>query len=423
MLREGGLVDNRKEGAHALGNFLTYAQTCWDSWDERPFSSVDSLVLSWLAYYRLPADWRAVATWEGVDVRDLLRLECRESMTGGLWDPEGSWNLLVAVCANPRYRGLRVCGYRTEFDAAAEEQFAAVTFCLPDGNIYVAYRGTDSTMVGWKEDFNMSFRCPVPAQTTATSYLESVTAALDGPLMCGGHSKGGNLAVYAASMCDPAVRERLVRVYSHDGPGFNETFLGGAEYQALSATGKIDKTLPRSSIIGMIFEHQEDYAVVESCDFGLLQHNPFSWVVPHGEADFAYCEGLSAGARYMDDALAAWVAGVTPAERGRFIDELFELLSVTGAERFSDITADWQQNVPKILSALAEVDSDTRRFLIDTLAAFARCALTPKLPELSSLIETLRASLSLERFDGIPALRDKVAAALSERDFGSNKAL
>ena len=121
--------------------------------------------------------------------------------------------------------------------------------------------------------------------------------------------------------------------------------------------------------------------------------------------------------------MAAWVAGVTPAERGRFIDELFELLSVTGAERFSDITADWQQNVPKILSALAEVDSDTRRFLIDTLAAFARCALTPKLPELSSLIETLRASLSLERFDGIPALRDKVAAALSERESDSNKAL
>ncbi len=416
-------MDNRKEGVCASGNFLTYVQTTLDTWDERPFSSVDSLVLSWLAYYRLPADCYAAATWEGAGVRDLLRLECRESMTGELWDPQASWDLLVAVCANPRYRGLRVCGYRTAFDAAAEEQFAAMTFRLPGGGAFVAFRGTDSTMVGWKEDFNMSFRCPVPAQATATSYLESAAAALDGPLMCGGHSKGGNLAVYAASMCDPIVRERLVRVYSHDGPGFNEAFLGGAEYRALAAAGKIDKTLPRSSVIGMIFEHQEDYAVVESSDFGLLQHNPFSWVVPQGEADFAYCEGLSAGARYMDDALAAWVAGVTPAERGRFIDELFGLLNATGAEHFSDITADWQQNVPKILSALSEVDPDTRRFLIDTLAAFARCALTPKLPELSNLIETLRTSLPLERIDGVPAWRDKVAAALRERGSDSNKAL
>ena len=122
----------------------------------------------------------------------------------------------------------------------------------------------------------------------------------------------------------------------------------------------------------------------------------------------------------MDDALAAWVSGVTPAERGRFIDELSGLLSVTGAEHFSDITADWQQNVPKILSALSEVDSDTRRFLIDTLAAFARCALTP---ELSSLTETLRASLPLERIDGVSAWRDKVAAILREYGSGSNKAL
>lgn len=416
-------MDNRKEGVRTSGNFLTYAQTCLDSWDERPFGSVDSLVLSWLSYYRPPIDCPSANTWEGVDVRDLLRLECRESMTGELWNPKSSWDLLVAVCANPRYRGLRVCGYRTAFDAAAEEQFAAMTFRLPGRGTFVAFRGTDSTLVGWKEDFNMSFRCPVPAQTTATSYLESAAAALDGPLMCGGHSKGGNLAVYAASMCDPAVRERLVRVYSHDGPGFNEAFLGGAEYQALAAAGKIDKTLPRSSIVGMIFEHQEDYAVVESCDFGLLQHNPFSWVVPRGSTDFSYCEGLSAGARYMDDALAAWVAGVTPAERGRFIDELFELLSVTGAEHFSDIAADWQQNVPKILSALSEVDSDTRRFLIDTLAAFAHCALTPKLPELSGLTEALRASLSLERVDGAPAWREKVAAALREYGSGSNKAL
>ena len=106
MPREEGFMDNRKEGVCASGNFLTYVQTTLDTWDERPFSSVDSLVLSWLAYYRLPADCYAAATWEGAGVRDLLRLECRESMTGELWDPQASWDLLVAVCANPPLSGL-----------------------------------------------------------------------------------------------------------------------------------------------------------------------------------------------------------------------------------------------------------------------------------------------------------------------------
>ena len=314
-------------------NFLTYAQTAFDPFEERPFCAVDSLVFAWLSYLRLPGDMAELMNWQGLDVRELLRAECYQDMIGDLWDPEGSRALLEAAAASPRYRGVRVCGYRSVSDAETTEQFAAMAFRFPAGFSYLSFRGTDSTIVGWKEDFNMAFRCPVPAQESAARYVDEAADAIDGPLLCGGHSKGGNLAVYGAAMCSDVARERIERAYSHDGPGFVEEFLNGDAFADLS--GRIDKTLPRSSIFGMMFETQEDYAIVESTEFSLLQHNPFSWVVDG--RDFVYCERLSAGARYVDGSIREMLLAVSPSERERFVDALFSVFEATGAERFADI--------------------------------------------------------------------------------------
>ena len=164
-------------------NFLTYAQTAFDPFEERPFCAVDSLVFAWLSYLRLPGDMAELTNWQGLDVRELLRAECYQDMIGDLWDPEGSRALLEAVAASPRYRGVRVCGYRSVSDAETTEQFAAMTFRFPAGFSYLAFRGTDSTIVGWKEDFNMAFRCPVPAQESAARYVDEAADAIDGPLL------------------------------------------------------------------------------------------------------------------------------------------------------------------------------------------------------------------------------------------------
>ncbi|MFR2030854.1 MAG: Mbeg1-like protein, partial [Collinsella sp.] len=221
-------------------NFLTYAQTAFDPFEERPFCAVDSLVFAWLSYLRLPGDMAELTNWQGLDVRELLRAECYRDMIDDLWDPEGSRALLEAVAASPRYRGVHVCGYRAVSDVVATEQFAAMAFRFPAGFSYLSFRGTDSTIVGWKEDFNMAFRCPVPAQESAVGYVDEAADAIDGQLLCGGHSKGGNLAVYGAAMCSDVARERIERAYSHDGPGFVEEFLSGNAFADLS--GRIDKT-------------------------------------------------------------------------------------------------------------------------------------------------------------------------------------
>ena len=347
-----------------LPNFLTYAQTAFDSFEDRPFCAVDSLVFAWLSYLHLPDDMPELVGWQGLDVRELLRAECYQDMIGDLWDPEGSRALLEAVAASPRYRGVRVCGYRAVNDASMTEQFAA-----------------------------MAFRCPVPSQESAARYVDEAAAAIDGPLLCGGHSKGGNLAVYGAAMCSDTTCDRIERVFSHDGPGFVEEFLSGDAFVGLS--GRIDKTLPQSSIFGMMFETQEDYAIVESTEFSLLQHNPFSWVVDG--CDFVYCEHLSAGARYVDSSIREMLLAVEPAERERFVDALFSVFEATGAERFADIAGNLRESLPVMLQAAQGFDKDTRRFISQTIAAILKCALLPKRPEFNvpatgkSLAEQLEA--------------------------------
>lgn len=366
-------MSDAAERASEAGNFVTYAKTQLEPLHERPLCAVDSLVLSWLSYFKLndqSSVYQGFCSWDGLPVRELLRAEDFEAMFGDSWDPEGSRELLFAVCSSPRFRDMRVCGYRTSFSEEAEEQFAAVTFQLPDGSVYAAFRGTDSTLVGWKEDFNMAFQSPVPAQVSAAEYLEEAARALPGTLYAGGHSKGGNLAVYAAIMCPHALQDRIARVFSHDGPGFNEQFLRGKGFARMR--GRIDKTLPRSSMFGMIFEDQEDYAIVDSTSFSLLQHNPFSWVVEG--TDFKRVERISAGARYLDKTLSDWMARISPEERGKVIDAVFDVIGATDAMYFAEIRDSWQESLPKMLVAAGEVPPETWDLFKRLVKALVRTA-------------------------------------------------
>ena len=357
-----------------------------------PFYEVDGVILArftYMPFHRvLRRDSLTPTTVEAV-CRALLALPDIETAVRR----RGDTDLLRALVESPRYKGMELTAYADRLDAESQTQFSAITVKLEEGHYCVAYRGTDNTLIGWKEDFNMAFRCPVPAQESAARYVDEAADAIGGPLLCGGHSKGGNLAVYGAAMCSDVARERIERVYSHDGPGFVEEFLNGNAFADLS--GRIDKTLPRSSIFGMMFETQEDYAIVESTEFSLLQHNPFSWVVDG--RDFVYCERLSAGARYVDGSIREMLLAVSPSERERFVDALFSVFEATGAERFADIAGNLRESLPVMLQAAQGFDEDTRRFVSQTIVAILKCALLPKRPQIDmpaagkSLAEQLEA--------------------------------
>ncbi len=363
-------------------NVFGYLSREFETLDERPLGDVDSLALACASYYRLPPEAASARGAEGMPVTDLLRVDWVSGMTAGLWDPEGLSRLLVCMAASPRLRGARVCHYVEDFDEAAEKQFSACTLLLPSGGAYVSFRGTDNTLVGWREDFNMAFETGVPSQLAATAYLERVAGLVEGPLYVGGHSKGGNLAVYAACTCSDAVASRLVRVYSHDGPGFTAETLASDGWRARA--GLVSKTVPRSTLIGKHIEQQEANADVDYSVASVSQPDPFSWVVEG--SDFVRLEGLGRGAGFVDGTLNEWISSMTHEEREGFVDTLFSVLSAGGEDTFAALSGNWQTSVPAMLRELSGLEPDRRDLIMRALALLFRAAIPdfelPQLPQM-----------------------------------------
>lgn len=365
-----------------MGNIVTYGEEILDTFDRRGFGPVDSLILSWASYLKLSTAEPKVQAWQGVRFGDLFRAEHFKTLFPTTWDTPESRRLYTAMAASPRFRDIRVKGYTEQTDPEREKQFAAVSFQLNKDLCYVAFRGTDSTLVGWKEDFNMAFQYPVPAQKAAAEYLAEAAKHSTGSLRVGGHSKGGNLAVYAAAKAGETLQKRIVQVYSHDGPGFLESVLKSGEWSAI--TPKIHKTLPQSSLVGMLLEQQENFRVVRSDKFSIWQHDPFSWQVEDG--DLCYVDALTPGAQYLDRTLSRWVSGLSVLERERFVDSLYALVDTAKITSLAQLFSGWQESIPALLRAASQMDEDTKEFLFQTVRALL--ALGVKYyPEMRSLRE------------------------------------
>lgn len=342
-----------------MDNIVSYVEKELAPADALPLSAVDSLVLSRFAYFRIPAAASDARGWEGMRITELFRADYFPDLFRYNYDPESAKRLLTAMAASPRFRDIRVCGYVEQTDPATEKQFAAMSFLIGGRICYVAFRGTDSTLVGWKEDFNMAFQCPVPAQISAAAYLSEAAAHCGGELLVGGHSKGGNLAVYAAAFCGEEVKRRITAVYSHDGPGFLPSVLESAEFASVS--GRIDKTVPQSSLIGMLLEHQENYRVIKSNGFSVWQHDPFSWEVDGGS--FSPVPGLTSNARYFDRVLNEWVSALTAAEREQLVDLLFGLVDTENVKTTAQLRTEWKQSLPTAFRAASDMSREDRDFI------------------------------------------------------------
>ena len=233
-------------------------------------------------------------------------------------------DLLAACAATERFGHLKLAFYRSELLPQMQSQFAALTWLLPDGTAMITYRGTDMTITGWKEDFNMSFQSSVPAQEKALWYLEAFARVHMGPIRLTGHSKGGNLAVYAAARTVPENQERILSVHNHDGPGFHSAMLRDPGYREILE--HVRTFVPQSSVVGMLLEHEEPYTVVKSRQLSLLQHEPYSWEVQGG--DFVRMEEVDDSSRFVDQTIKQWLSTTSMEERNAFVDAVYELLTL-----------------------------------------------------------------------------------------------
>ncbi len=354
-----------------MKNIVDYVENEKRTFHEREFQAIDSLVLSIMAYWHFNGIVHGPLENTGVAFETVATADIDGALLKDVNNKKSNGRLLGALSASPRFRDLRLMHYVDVTNQDEQKQFCAITFLLGDGTAYVAFRGTDGTLVGWKEDFNMSYTCPVPAQVAGVVYLDEVARHTDRPLRIGGHSKGGNIAVYAAMMCEESNRQRICDIYSHDGPGFRKEILESDGYRAVM--DRVHRTLPQSSMVGMILYQQGEYDVVRSRGIGIMQHDPFLWTV-EGD-DFHYAQRLTGSALYMNQTLNSWLSGYSDEKRARFIDTLYDVIVATNATTSAELTEDWYKKAVAVLNAARDVDEDTRKFILDTVRALVALSL------------------------------------------------
>ena len=296
------------------------------------FNEVDNLVLCIITYlnFRRFPELRTRDAEQAVSLRDIAPRLLPEDEQQGL-SPNDYIPLLKLAAESRRFGGVRLFGYEAVRDEAREMQLDALSFLVPDGTLFCAFMGTDRSLVGWKENLNLSFMDAVPAQIGAVEYVEDMAwHCPERPLRIGGHSKGGNLAAYAAMHIPTALqRTRLLDAYNNDGPGFRKDVTDTEEYRRVAK--KLHTYIPASSIVGVLLEHTEDYTVIASNSHAVMQHEPLTWGVEGRQ--FLRREARSELGKASDDVLREWIASMSREEREEFSTALFDMLTQGGKLR------------------------------------------------------------------------------------------
>ena len=371
-----------------MANILDYLDWRGDlTLAQAPFNEVDNLILAELAFVDFRGIVPGVGEGKGIPLADAADAFFRkaqqqpELVDMGVLIPDSIPLLLEKMACSRRF-GAMVLSCRAEhLDNEKAEQFAALAVELGEGTVYLAYRGTDDTLAGWKEDFLLACRPVIPAQKRALEY--ACLAAKQYPrkkLMLGGHSKGGNLAVFAGVFAPVAIQRRITAIWSNDGPGFHADLVDLAGYRAVA--DRIHSIIPKSSVVGMLLEHSEDYTVVDSDQKGLLQHDGFSWQVLGSR--FLRLREVTRGSQLGDAALRRSLEALPVEQRGRLVDALFDVLTASGAETLADLRTDKLKTAGAMVKAMADLDRETREGLFDLVTLLFRSGAEVLLEEIQA---------------------------------------
>ncbi len=233
---------------------------------------------------------------------------------------------LKAIANTNRYKNIKIRNYVSLNDTSRTLQFAAMEFLLPDGTSYIAYRGTDDTVIGWKEDFMLALK-EVEAEKEAVYFLNRVANDNNRLLRIGGHSKGGHLAIYAAAQCEKEIRNRIINVYSNDGPGFMDKISKSKPLQDIAP--KIISIIPEESIVGLLMEPVVKPIVVKSTAISMLQHNLATWCVEGNK--LIEVQDVTKTAKTIDKLITENVGKMSDDEINEFVENLFSIFEETGA--------------------------------------------------------------------------------------------
>lgn len=338
--------------------------------DAVPFQEIDGMILSRFVYapFHLTSlkSARQFVSVSGI-LKELLAIP---NLSEKVLD-EGDIALFKALEKSPRFCHLKIGNFVDLFDTERELQFSACSFAITPNLSCICYRGTDNTLIGWKENFNMGFSCPIPSQELALQYFESYAKSTTASLILAGHSKGGNLAAYASAFCQPDIQQRIETVYSYDGPGFVAKILSAPEY--LSICQKIHTYVPQSSMVGILLGHKEEHSIVHSMETRIpFQHNIYSWCI-YGTS-FVLEDTLSDTSRYFDSTMRDWLSSMSYEQRERFVEAVFSIVSSTNARTLDDLKTNLLSNSKRIFQNMRSLDDETKKDISEGLSLFLQSA-------------------------------------------------
>ncbi|MBM6991604.1 MAG: DUF2974 domain-containing protein [Mobilibacterium timonense] len=372
-------------------NIIDYVRETNETFSQSPFNPVDSLVLSQLSYARLERvkdelDLQKTGVFgrsPAPRVKDFFRGEFFRRVFDDDISDESNLELFAFAAASPRFRDLQILNIEAEMDRDIEAQFGAMTFVLDDTTDYIAFRGTDGNLLGWKEDFNMSFMEEVPSQGMAVDYINRFFGEKDRRgrrrrVIIGGHSKGGNMAIYGGLKCDGGIHSRIIQIFSHDGPGFRSDVLEKLQEIQDRDNIYVRKLVPKASIIGMLMSDTGDYEVVDCQGVGIMQHYAFAWAVEG--MDFVYCDGLSQAGEFNDRTIRDWLTSATYEERENFTETLYGLLVNNGINTLTDLKNLTPGKIVTIVASLGSVDEESRKNFFRIFRSLASASLRQLAP-------------------------------------------
>jgi len=326
--------------------------------ESAPFNEVDAAILARFSYEPcegiVSENVREEITIKEVCAKLLNVPELYEHIVSDM-----DVDFIRQIAATKRFGDMKMSGYINDTDVDRQIQFSACVFDIDEEeNYYVAFRGTDNTIIGWKEDFNMGYEFPVPAQTRALEYFERVANTLhDGSFIIGGHSKGGNLAVYAATFCNERFNNSVLDVYNFDGPGFTKKVQDYKEF--LEMESRIHTFVPEFSIVGMLLEHVVDYDVIPSNEVGIMQHELLSWEV--AATSFVKKERVNKGSDFVDQTVREWINSLDNEQCARFVDTVFDFMMQGDARTLADFQNNSSEYLKSIIKTFSGMDDDARK--------------------------------------------------------------
>ena len=349
-----------------MGNLITYVQQYGaQTFEDKSLTDIDVLVLTEIAY--LPFDEIVPKSF---DITEAISLEQLGKEFETIKEKEHENNpfmitserieLLEVVSKSQRYKEIKVFGFMNDIDDERTKQFAAVCYQWEEENRWIIFRGTDETLIGWKEDFMMTYSDLIPAQTDAIEYLKKQAETFSGTLNVSGHSKGGNLSLYASAMQEEAIQNRIHKIYCWDSPGVHRSILDTEGYQRVVSKAK--RYIPQDSIVGLMLESQVPYHIIESQGSGISQHSALMWNIE--EDHFVELTELTKNSQLTDQTFKQWTEVVSDEDLKLFFDTFFDLIFEMGVETVNDVYYNFRMYMQKFFEKAYRMNPEKREVLL-----------------------------------------------------------